>query len=112
MSVLKQELTWAGFKGSHTISYALFVARAETDSVAKGSCDVRVAKRHHLEHLLDLRLQVSQHLLQRSAAFHLGINTQQSCPALTNIHVDILRVMKILFSIGCIFILSYLLSLV
>lgn len=60
MAVLKQEPTWAGFKGSHTVSYALFVARAETDSVAEGSGDVIVAKGHHLQHLLDPRLQVSQ----------------------------------------------------
>ena len=63
MSVLKQEPTWAGFKSSHTVGYALFVARAKTDSVAEGSCDVCVAKRHHLQHLLDPRLQVSQQLL-------------------------------------------------
>lgn len=60
MSVLRQRLTWAGFKGSHTVSDALFVARAETDSVAEGGGDVIMAKRHHLQYLLDPRLQVRQ----------------------------------------------------
>lgn len=59
----EQIRTWAGFKGSHTVSDALFVAGAETDSVAEGSRNVGVAERHHLQHLLDPRLQVSQQLL-------------------------------------------------
>lgn len=63
MAVLKQRPTWAGFKGSHTVSDALFVARAETNSVTEGGGDVGVAKRHHLQHLLDPRLQMSQQLL-------------------------------------------------
>lgn len=55
--------TRAGFKGSHTVSDALFVAGAETDSVTEGSGDVGVAERHDLQHLLDPRLQVCQQLL-------------------------------------------------
>lgn len=55
--------TWARFEGSHAVSNALFVARAKTDSVTKGGGDVSVAKRHHLQHLLDPRFQVSQQLL-------------------------------------------------
>lgn len=101
MAVLKQRLTWAGFKGSHTVSDALFVARAEADSVAEGSRDVGVAKRHHLQHLLDPRLQVSQQLLQCPAHSHLGANTQQGCPSLTDIHVHVLRGMKVQVGIEC-----------
>lgn len=52
--------TWAGLKGSHAVSDVLLVSGAETDSVAEGGADVGVAERHHLQHLLDPRLQVSQ----------------------------------------------------
>ena len=97
MSVLKQ--TWAGFKGSHTVSDALLVARAETDSVAERRRDVRVAERHHLQHLLDPRLQVSQQLVQGPAHSHLGTDTQQGCPSLTDIHVHILTGMRVQVSV-------------
>lgn len=90
MTALKQRRTWAGLKGSHTVSDALFVARAETDSVAEGSRDVSVAERHHLQHLLDPRLQVRQQLLQCPAHSRLGANAQQCCASLANIHVYIL----------------------
>lgn len=63
MAILKQIPTWAGFKGSHTVSLALLVVRAKTDSVAEGSSDVGVAKRHHLQHLLEPWLQMSQQLV-------------------------------------------------
>lgn len=55
--------TWAGFEGSHTVSDALFVTGAEADPVTEGGDDVAVAERHHLQHPLDLGLQVSQQLL-------------------------------------------------
>lgn len=95
MAALKQRPTWAGFKGSHAVSDALFAARAEADSVAERCSDVGVAKRHHLQHLLDPRLQVSQQLLQCPAYSHLGTNTQQGCASLTDVHVHILRGMKV-----------------
>lgn len=87
---LKWWPTWAGFKGSHAVSDALFVAGAETHSVTQSSGDVSAAKRHHLQHLLEPRLQLGQQLLQCPACFHLGANTHQSRAPLSNIHIHIL----------------------
>lgn len=89
--MMGQQPTWAGFKGPHAVSKALFVAGAETDSVTERSSDVSMTKRHNLQHLFDPRLQVSQQLLQCPANIHLGANAQQSCTSLSNIHIHILR---------------------
>lgn len=81
----------AGLEGSHAVSNTPFAVRAETDPVAQGSGDVGVAERHHLQHLLDARLQVSQQLLHCLAHSHLGAHTQQSRASLPDINVYILR---------------------
>lgn len=90
LAELKQRPTWAGFEGPHAVSNALFVAGAEPHSVTQSSSDVSAAKRHHLQHLLEPRLQVGQQLLQCPAHFHLGANAQQSRAPLSNIHIHIL----------------------
>lgn len=73
------------------MSHAFLVAGVEADPVAEGGGDVGVAKRHHLKHLLDLRLQDSQQLLHRLSCSHLSIHAEHGRPALTNIHFYILK---------------------
>lgn len=72
----ERTLTWAGFEGSHTVGDALSAARVETDPVAEGSSDVCVVKRHHLQHLLDLRLDVRQQLFQSLSRSRLSVDAQ------------------------------------
>lgn len=92
---LRRWQTWARFKGPHAVSNALFVAGAETHSVTQSSGDVSATERHHLQHLLEPRLQVGQQLLQRPACFHLGAHTQQRRAPLSNIHIHILSKSKV-----------------
>lgn len=87
----EQNPTWTGFEGSHVVSDAHFAAGVEADSVAEGSSDVRVAERHHPQHLLDARLQLSQQLLQCLTHCPLGTDTKQGSSTLANVDIYILQ---------------------
>lgn len=89
--VSKLTLTWTRLEGSHAVSNALFAVQAESNPVTERSRDVGVAKRHHLQHLFDPRLQVSQQLLYGLAHLCLGAHAQQRCASLPDINVYILR---------------------
>lgn len=84
-------LTWTGLDGPHAVDQALLADLADADAVAQSADDFLVAKGHGVDHLLDLRLQSGQHLLQTPGRWKRS-GTQQSSAPLTHKYFHILHV--------------------